>query len=88
MINFYRKFLRGAARVLALPTDALKGPGKSLTWTPDLNAAFRHAKDLLIRVPELIDPRPSAPISIAVDASLIHTWVLYSNRGLMKPGFL
>ena len=31
MVNFYRKFLRGAARVLAPLTDALKGPGKSLT---------------------------------------------------------
>ena len=33
----------GAARVLAPLTDALKGPGKTLTWTPDLEAAFRHA---------------------------------------------
>ena len=33
----------GAARVLAPLTDALKGPGKTLTWTPDLEAAFCHA---------------------------------------------
>ena len=69
MVNFYRKFLRGAARVLAPLTDALKGSGKSLTCTPLLNTAFRHAKDLLIKVPELAHPRPSAPISLAVDAS-------------------
>ena len=56
MVNFYRKFLRGAARVLAPLTDALKGPGKSLIWTPILKAAFRHAKDLLIKVPELTHP--------------------------------
>ena len=68
MVNFYRKFLRGAARILAPLTDALKGPGKSLTWTPILEAAFHHAKDLLIKVPELTHPQPSAPISLAVDA--------------------
>ena len=35
MLNFYRKFLNGAAGVLALLTltDALKGPCKSLTWS-------------------------------------------------------
>ena len=31
MLNFYWKFLRGAAGVLAPLTDTLKGPGKSLT---------------------------------------------------------
>ena len=29
MLNFYRKFLRGAAGVLAPLTDALKGAGKT-----------------------------------------------------------
>ena len=80
MINFYRKFLRGAARVLAPLTDALKGPGKSLTWTPDLDSAFRHAKDLLIRVPELIHTCPSAPISLAMDASDSHVGAVLQQR--------
>ena len=31
MINFYHRFLRSAAPVLAPLTNALKGPGKSLT---------------------------------------------------------
>ena len=64
MVNFYRKFLQGAARVLAPLTDALKGPGKTLTWSPDLEAAFHHAKVL-----ELIHPHSSAPVSLAVDTS-------------------
>ena len=80
MINFYRKFLQGAARVLAPLTDALKGPGKTLTWTPVLKAAFRHAKDLLIRVPELTHPRPSAPISIAIDLSDSHVGAVLQQR--------
>ena len=80
MVNFYRKFLRGAARVLAPLTDALKGSGKSLTWTPLLDAAFHHAKDLLIKVPELAHPRPSAPISLAVDASHSHVGAVLQQR--------
>ena len=80
MINFYKKFLWGAARVLALLTDALKGPGKTLTWTPDHKAAFRHAKELLIKVPELTHPCPSAPISIAVDSSDSHVGAVLQQR--------
>ena len=80
MLNFYRKFLRGAAGVLAPLTDALKGTSKALTWTPDLDVAFRRAKDLLVRVPELIHPRPSAPISIAVDASDSHVGAVLQQK--------
>ena len=47
MINFYRKFLCGAACVLAPLMDAFKGPGKSLTWFSVLDSAFAMAKDLL-----------------------------------------
>ena len=56
MLNFSRKFLRGAAGVLAPLTDALRGPGKSLYWSPALDSAFCHAKDLLAHVPELVHP--------------------------------
>ena len=68
MINFYRKFLLGAACVLAPLADALKGPGKSSV----LDSAFAGAKDLLPSVPELIHSRPDAPVSLAVDASDTH----------------
>ena len=61
-------------------TDALKGTSKALTWTPDLDVAFRRAKDLLVKVPELIHPRPSAPISIAVDASDSHVGAVLQQR--------
>ena len=65
MLNFYRKFLWGAAWVLAPLTDALKGPGKSLSWSPVLDSAFIRAKDLLSSVLELIHSRPDVPISLA-----------------------
>ena len=72
MINFYRKFLRGAAGVLAPLTDALKGPGKSLTWSPVLDSTFARAKDLLSSAPEIVHSRPDALVSLAVDASNTH----------------
>ena len=72
MIHFYRRFLRIAARVVAPLTDALKGPGKSQTWSPVLDTAFTRAKDLLPSVPELVHPHPDAPVSLAVDASDTH----------------
>jgi len=68
MVNFYRKFLGGAARVLDPLTDALKGYGKSLTCSPHLEASFHHAKDHHIQVPDLIHSHPSALISLDVDA--------------------
>ena len=80
MVNFYRKFLRGATRILAPLTDAFKGPGKSLTWTLILEAAFRHAKDLLIKVPKPTHPQPSAPISLAVDASDSHMGAVLQQK--------
>ena len=52
--------------------DALKGPGKSLTWSLVLDSTFRCAKDLPASVPELVNPRPETPISLAVDASDSH----------------
>ena len=72
MLNFYRKFLPGAAGVLAPLTDALKGPGKSLAWSLALDSANRCAKDLIASVSELVHPCPGAQISLSVDASDFH----------------
>ena len=68
----YRKFLHGAAGVLFPLTDALKGPGKSLTLSLALDSAFRRAKDILASIPKLVHPCPEAPISLAVDSSDSH----------------
>ena len=72
MVNFYRKFLHSAAQVLAPLTDALKGPGKTISWTPLMDSAFSRAKRLLLSVPELVHPQCNVPISLAVDASDSH----------------
>ena len=52
--------------------DALKGPGKSLSWSPALDSAFTRAKDLLSSILELVHPQPDAPISLSVDDSDTH----------------
>ena len=72
MINFYRKFLCGAAHILVPLTDTLKGPGKSLTWSPVLDSTFTRSKNLLSSVPELVHLCPDALVSLAVDASNTH----------------
>ncbi len=84
MINFYRKFLRGAARVLAPLTDALKGPGKTILWPPLMDSAFIKAKQLLSSVPELVYPQCNAPITLAVDASDSHIRAVLQQQLLNK----
>ena len=79
MLNFYRKFLWGAARVLASLTDALKGPGKSLTWSPVL--------DSLSPEPRLFSPLflswsilTLMLLSLSPLMPPIPTWVLFSSN--------
>ena len=75
MINFYRKFIKNAAQVLAPLTDALKGhkgSKRTLIWSPEMTSAFSSAKALLSSLPTLVHPVPKAPISVAVDASNTH----------------
>ena len=91
MLNFYRKILRGAAGVLAPLTGALRGPGKSLIWSPDLDSAYHSVKDLLASVPELVHPRPGAQISLVFNASNSHVgFVLQQllDGSLGSSGFL
>jgi len=63
IINFYRKFLTGAARVLAPIIDALKGPGKTISWSPFTDSGSTR---LLLSVPELVHPHSNLSISLAV----------------------
>jgi Reverse transcriptase (RNA-dependent DNA polymerase)/RNase H-like domain found in reverse transcriptase len=75
MVNFYRRFLPGAAGVLQPLTDALKGPGgknRKLAWSSGMNAAFCKIKRLLCEATCLAHPDPAAVISLAVDASNTH----------------
>ena len=73
MVNFYRRFLPAAARVLKPLTDALKGGQKgTLDWTVEMGNAFQHSKQALYNAVELGHPDPKAELFLAVDASETH----------------
>jgi hypothetical protein len=73
LVNFYRRFVPAAARILLPLTSALKG-GKTLRlqWTADMGTAFEAAKAAVCEAAQLAHPDPSAPISLACDASESH----------------
>ena len=72
MINFYRRFIPGIARVLRPLTDLLRGSPKVLEWPTEAAAAFSAAKEALIAAVPLTHPAPDAVVSLAVDASDTH----------------
>jgi hypothetical protein len=70
LVNFYRRFVLGAARILRLLTDALHGTGRAkLVWSPGMEAAFNHAKRAVCEATHLSHPDPEAQLCLAVDAS-------------------
>ena len=72
MINFYRRFMPGAARIQEPLNDLLRGNVKGRTpvnWNPAANAAFDEVKDALARATLLANPKPDAPLAIFTDAS-------------------
>jgi hypothetical protein len=72
VINFYRRFIPSAAKILRPLTDVLRGnPAQSgrLEWTPVVAAAFQTTKDALCHTVKLVHPSPGAEISLMVDAS-------------------
>ena len=61
LVNFYRRFLRGAAGFLLPQTNALQGPGKSMDWSPSMEQAFNAAKTSLANAAELKHPQAAIP---------------------------
>jgi len=72
MINFYRRFLPGIARILRPLTDLLRGSPKVLEWSSAAAAAFEGSKKALIAAVPLSHPAPNARLSLATDASDSH----------------
>ena len=67
ILNFYRRFIKGAAGVLTPLTEGLKGKVSTISWTLEMNQAFAAAKSLLSSVPTLVHPDPSAKVSLTVE---------------------
>ena len=80
MINFYRKFIHQAAKILHPLTSALKGSPKNFSWNSAMERSFSDAKSALLQVPSLVHPVPSAPISLAVDASESHVGAVLQQK--------
>ena len=73
MVNFYRKFISGAALLLCPLTDALE----VFSQSPKMASAFSITKAALASVPALVHSDPSAKISLEVDASDSHGGVVF-----------
>ncbi len=70
LVNFYRRFIPGAARILLPLTNALRGGKRAkLLWTADMATAFQQAKAAVCQATRLCHPDPQASVSLAVDAS-------------------
>jgi len=72
MVNFYRRFIPGAASIHAPLNDLLQGNAKGrapVNWNPVAITAFDQSKDALARATLLAHPKPDAPLAIFTDAS-------------------
>jgi hypothetical protein len=69
MVNFYHRFVPGAARIMRPLYAALTGKPKFLTWTDDMTTAFDAAKEALATATMLNYPCVEAPTALTTDAS-------------------
>ena len=69
MVNFYRRFIPGAARKMIPLFEALSGKPKKLAWNEAMTKAFQDTKEALAQATLLAHPRQNAQISLTTDAS-------------------
>ena len=84
VINFYRKFIPAAARLLCLLTNALKGSpsGSSpLSWSHEMPYAFSAAKGALSSATALAHPVSTTELALVCDASTTHVGTVIQWRG-------
>jgi cleavage and polyadenylation specificity factor subunit 1 len=83
LVNFYRRFIKAAAKILLPLTDVLAGSPAStakLQWTPAMGAAFSAAKEAVAAACILAHPLPGAELSLATDASSSHVGAVLQQR--------
>jgi len=72
LLNFYRRFLPGIAKVLKPLTDSLAGNPRHLQWTEHHQQAFEAAKAALAAAVPLSHPAREAVLALYTDASSTH----------------
>ena len=77
MVNFYRKFICGAALILRPLTDNLGGDSKDFSWSPKWT--LPSSPPSLTLVPNLVHLVPYVNISLAVDASDSHVVAFFQQ---------
>jgi hypothetical protein len=82
-VNFYRRFLPAAAKLLRPLTDALRG-GKAareqIEWSAEMEEAFSATKHALAKAALLAHPSPGAEVALMVDASGYHVGAALQQR--------
>ena len=68
VLNFFRRFIKGASGLLHPLTEALRCKPLTLIWNLEMNQSFAAAKSVLANVPTLVHHDASARISLSVDA--------------------
>jgi cleavage and polyadenylation specificity factor subunit 1 len=72
VVNFYRRFVPAAAKILQPLMDLLKGGLKAtaaVAWTPDMEKAFADAKAALCKTALLAHSQQGWELALMVDAS-------------------
>lgn len=88
-INFYRRFIPGAAEYQAKLNDALKGPHskgkKPIEWTQEMDQAFEQSKESLSKATLLSHPDLTAELAVTTDASSMAIGAVIQQR--VKEGW-
>jgi transposase InsO family protein len=87
LLNYYRRFMPGLAKVICPLTNATAGKPKNLSWTAEMLQSFEAAKAALAAAVPLHFPDPAADISLAVDASDSHVGAVLQQltAGAWRP---
>ena len=68
LVDYYRKFIRGFAKI-AKPFTLLTRQQVKFDWTPEHQEAFIHLKEAIVQAPILHYPNPNKTYIVYTDAS-------------------
>ena len=68
MVGYYRKFIRGFAKI-AKPLTLFTRPQVKFDWTPEHQEAFIHLQETIVQAPILQYPNPNKTYIVYTDAS-------------------